>query len=306
VIFPYDMTLIKARSEDFSSVNGFYMTKRKLKQGGLIIRQELRQELKQELKQETRGLNMRTIALVNQKGGVGKTTSVINTGAGLRKLGKKVLLIDLDPHAHLTYSLGIEAHKLDKAIYELLTGQATIEDIIIDRDGVKVIPSTIDLSGAEVELSSLPGREFLLKEVLSNIKGFDYILIDCPPSLGLLTLNALTTAQEVYIPLQTEFLALQGLSKLLETVEVVKKRLNHSLEITGIIATRFDGRKNLNKEVVKKIKDYFGKKLFKTIIRDNVSIAEVPSFGKTICDYKPKSHGAEDYLNPSREIIKRG
>lgn len=249
---------------------------------------------------------MKTIALVNQKGGVGKTTSVINIGAGLNSLGKRVLLIDLDPQAHLTYSLGIQANELEGAIYELLIGEATIEEILIDRDGVKVIPSTLTLSGAEIELSGLPGREFLLKEVLSKVRGYDYILIDCPPSLGLLTLNALTTAQEVYIPLQTEFLALQGLSKLLETVEVVKKRLNSNIEITGIIATRFDKRKNLNKEVVEKLKGYFGNKLFKTLIRDNISIAESPSFGKTIYEYKPRSYGAEDYLNLSKEIIERG
>lgn len=248
---------------------------------------------------------MRIIALVNQKGGVGKTTSVINTGAGLRKLGKNVLLIDLDPQSHLTYSLGIETHKLERAIYDLLLGKVTIEEIVIDRDRLKIIPSTLDLSSAEIELSTQPGREFLLKEALNKTQGFDYILIDCPPSLGILTLNALTTAQEVFIPLQTEFLALQGLSKLLETIEVVKKRLNSNLEITGIIATRFDRRKNLNREVVEKIKEYFGNKMFKTLIRDNISLAEAPSFGKTIFEYKPRSYGAEDYLNLSKEIIKR-
>jgi len=157
-----------------------------------------------------------------------------------------------------------------------------------------------------MELSSLPGREFLLREVLSGTKGYDYILIDCPPSLGLLTLNALTTAQEVYIPLQTEFLALQGLSKLLETVDVVKKRLNNCVEVTGIIATRYDRRKNLNREVVSKIKEYFGSKVFNTIIRENISIAEAPSYGKSIYDYKDNSYGAEDYLNLCREIVKRG
>lgn len=248
---------------------------------------------------------MKTIALVNQKGGVGKTTSVINIGAGLHRLGKKILLVDLDPQAHLTYSLGIESHKLEGAIYELLTGEATIEEVLIDRGGLKVIPSTLSLSGAEIELAAQAGREYLLKEVIDKVGGFDYILIDCPPSLGILTLNALTTAQEVYIPLQTEFLALQGLSKLLETVEIVKKRLNSNLEITGIIATRFDRRKNLNREVVEKIKNYFGNKLFKTLIRDNISLAEAPSFGKTIYEYKPRSYGTEDYLNLSKEILKR-
>ncbi len=259
------------------------------------------------------------IALINQKGGVGKTTSVINIGAGLTMLAKQVLLIDLDPQAHLTYSLGIQAHELDKTIYEVLKNEATVKEVIIERNCsfvgnapegtgkycLSVIPSTLDLSGAEIELSGVAGREFLLKEALNKLRGFDYVLIDCPPSLGLLTLNALTTAQEVYIPLQTEFLALQGMSKLLQTVEIVKKRLNKGLEITGIIGTRFDGRKKLNKEIAEKIKKYFGNKVFNTLIRDNIALAEAPSFGKTIYEYKPDSYGAEDYIKLCREIIER-
>ena len=249
---------------------------------------------------------MRIIAIANQKGGVGKTTSTINIGAGLNQLGKKVLLIDLDPQAHLTYSTGIAAHELTRTIYQVLKGEATVEDIILDRNGVKLIPSTLDLSGAEIELSGMPGREFLLNEGINRPKGFDFILIDCPPSLGLLTLNAFTTSKEIYIPLQMEFLALQGMGKLLQTVEVVKKRLNKDLAITGVIGTRFDGRKTLNREVEEKIKAHFGDKVFKTFIRENISLAEAPSFGKTIFEYKPDSHGAEDYLALCREIIERG
>lgn len=216
------------------------------------------------------------------------------------------MLIDLDPQAHLTYSLGIKAHELDKTVYELLKGEIPFKEILIDRGGIKVIPSSLDLSGAEIELSGITGREILLREALSRLKGFDYILIDCPPSLGLLTLNALTTAQEVYIPLQTEFLALQGLSKLLQTVDTVKKRLNKSLEITGVIGTRFDGRKRLNREIVERIRNYFKGKVFKTLIRDNISLAEAPGFGKTIYEYKPNSYGAEDYLSLCKEILRRG
>ena len=248
---------------------------------------------------------MRTIALINQKGGVGKTTSAINIGAGLSQLGKRILLIDLDPQAHLTYSLGIQAHELERTVYEILQGEATVKETMVSRGELSVIPSTLNLSGAEVELSGVAGREFLLQEAINGVKGFDYVLLDCPPSLGLLTLNALTTAGEVYIPLQTEFLALQGMSKLLETVEVVKKRLNKSLEISGIIATRYDQRKNLNREVVEKIREHFGDKLFKTLVRDNVALAEAPSFGKTIFEYKPDSYGAEDYLTLSKEILTR-
>ncbi|MEA1939109.1 MAG: ParA family protein [Candidatus Caldatribacteriota bacterium] len=249
---------------------------------------------------------MKIIALINQKGGVGKTTCAINIGAGLNKLNKRVLLIDLDPQAHLTYSLGIPAHEQKNTVYELLKNKIKAKKTIINRNGIDLIPSSLNLSGAEIEFSGIAGREFLLRESLEGIKKYDYVLIDCPPSLGLLTLNALTTAQEIYIPLQTEFLALQGMSKLLETINIVKKRLNKNIEIAGIIATRFDHRKNLNKEVVEKIENYFGNRLFNTFIRDNVSLAEAPSFGQTIFEYKSNSYGSKDYLSLCKEIVKRG
>src|SRR5665648_1031892 len=252
------------------------------------------------------GRYMQIIALINQKGGVGKTTCAVNIGAGLNKLKKHVLLIDLDPQAHLTYSLGIPAHELKNTVYELLKGTVSLKETIIERDGLSLVPSSLNLSGAEIEFSGVAGREFLLKETLDGLNKFDYVFIDCPPSLGLLTLNALTTAQKVYIPLQTEFLALQGMTKLLETITIVKKRLNKNIEIAGIIATRFDCRKNLNREVVEKIKEYFGDKLFSTFIRDNISLAEAPSFGKSIFEYKSNSYGAKDYLDLCKEIIKRG
>lgn len=247
------------------------------------------------------------IALINQKGGVGKTTSTVNIGAGLTKLGKKVLLVDLDPQAHLTYSLGIEAHELENTVYELLKGEAQFKQVLVDRDGLHIIPASLDLSGAEIELSGIPGRELLLKEALETTTNYDFILLDCAPSLGLLTVNALTTAQEVYIPLHTEFLPLQGMSKLLQTVDIVKKRLNRKIQVTGIIATRYDGRKNLHKEVIEKVRSFqdFDKKLFKTFIRENIAIAEAPSFGKTIFEHKPDSNGSEDYLSLCREILNR-
>jgi chromosome partitioning protein len=193
---------------------------------------------------------MQIIALINQKGGVGKITCAINIGAGLNKLKKRVLLIDLDQQTYLTYSLGIPAHELKNTVYELLKGTVSLKETIINRNGLSLVPSSLNLSGAEIEFSGLAGREFLLRETIEGLIKFDYVFIECPPSLGLLTLNALTTAQKVYIPLQTEFLALQGMTKLLETIKIVKKRLNKDLEITGIIAMRFDNRKNFNREVV--------------------------------------------------------
>lgn len=247
---------------------------------------------------------MQKIAIVNQKGGVGKTTSVNNIGAGLVSFGKKVMLIDLDAQSNLTYSLGLDA---EMTIYDVLKGDVGIQDIIIEKGALHIIPASLTLSGAEIELSSIAGREFLLSEALADIqKNYDYILIDCPPSLSLLTLNALTTANEVYIPIQTEFLALKGVSMLIDTIEVIKKRLNKKLEITGIIGTRYNKHINLNNEVLAKIKEHFETKLFKTLIRENVALAEAPSHKQNIFEYKSNSNGAEDYLNLCKEIIKRG
>ncbi len=248
---------------------------------------------------------MPTIALINQKGGVGKTTSTINLGAGLAMLRKSVLLVDLDPQAHLTYGLGIPAHELEYTVYEVLKGEVTAQEAIVRRDRIEVLPSSLSLSAAEVELSGMAGREFLLKEALAGLPTRDFVLLDCPPSLGLLTLNALTAAQEVFIPLQAEFLALQGMSKLIDTVNVVKRRLNPDLTISGIIGTQFDARKNLNREVVEKIREYFADKLFETLIHDNVSLAEAPSYGQTIFEYRPDCRGAQDYLALSREAAAR-
>lgn len=247
----------------------------------------------------------RIIALVNQKGGVGKTTSTINIGAALAKAGKRVLLVDLDPQGNLTVSLGIMAHELEATLYEVLTGAFTAVQATIKKN-YDVIPADIRLSGAELELSSQPGREMILKEALQPIQAnYDYILIDCPPSLGLITLNGLTAAQEIFIPLQAEFLALNGMAQLLKTIGAVQKRLNPQLNISGIITTLYDSRKNLNKEVLEKIQEYFPEKAFKSLIRDNVALAEAPSFGKDIFEYRPDSNGAEDYKNLSSEIIKQ-
>lgn len=246
---------------------------------------------------------MKTIAFTNQKGGVGKTTSTINVGAGLSRDGFEVLLVDLDPQANLTYSLRLSSNRLENSIYNVLKGEVEADDAIISHNGFDIMPSSIDLSGAEMEFANEPAREMMLKNKLSTLsKDYDYILIDCPPNLGLLTLNAFTAVKEIFIVLQSEYLALHGLSKLMDVIQVVKERLNPDIEISGIICTLFDGRKNLNNEVVDHIKDYFGDKVFDTIIRDNVALAEAPSHHKTIFEYAPESHGAKDYKALAQEI----
>lgn len=243
------------------------------------------------------------ISMLNHKGGVGKTTSAINIGAGMVELGKRVLLIDLDPQANLTVSLGVPRQRY--TIYEALRGESELVPYTV-KDGLDIVISTLDLSGAEMELINEAGREFILRELFEPIKeDYDYIIIDCPPSLGLLTLNALTSSDYVIIPLQTEFLALQGLAKIKQVIDKVRFRLNKKLEIAGVIATMYDSRKVLNRDVVETIRKYFGEKVFDTLIRDNVALAEAPAQRKDIFEYSPKSPGAEDYLNLCKEILQR-
>ncbi len=245
----------------------------------------------------------KVISLLNHKGGVGKTTCVINIGAGLARMGRKVLLVDLDPQANLTLSLGIPRQPI--TIYECMRGEAELEPYH-HKDNLDVIMSTLDLSGAELELINEAGREYILRELFEPVREeYDYIIIDCPPSLGLLTLNALAASDYVYIPLQTEFLALQGLAKIKQVIDKVKFRLNRNLEIGGVIGTMYDSRKILNRDVVETIKKYFGDKVFDTLIRDNVALAEAPSQRKDIFEYSPNSLGAEDYENLCKEIIQR-
>ena len=252
---------------------------------------------------------MRSIALPNQKGGVGKTTTTANLGACLAMLGKKVLVIDMDPQANLSVHLGIDIHKLKYSIYNIITGDSKPEDVILNTkiQGLDIIPSNIDLSGAEIELVGVVGRETVLREYLGNVLDrYDYVLIDCPPSLGLLTLNVLTLAREIFIPLQTEFFALQGVSKLLDTHEVVRKRLNKNLEITGIIFCMYTSRTRLCKEVIEKVKEHFAKdQVFDTVIRKNVKLSESPSHGKPIISYAPGSHGSEDYMSLAKEVVQQ-
>jgi len=245
----------------------------------------------------------KVISISNHKGGVGKTTSAINIGAGLNKLGKKILLIDLDPQANLSQSLGLINEPIN--IYGALRGEYKLQPIEILK-GLDVIPSTLDLSGAEVELSSEAGREYILKDLIEPLRAsYDFIIIDSPPSLGLLTINSFTASDEILIPLQAQYLALQGLTKLIEVVDKIKQRLNKGLKVGGVFITQYDSRKVLNRDVVETIQAHFKDEVFKTKVRDNIALAEAPSQGLDIFRYSPKSYGAEDYLALSKEVLKR-
>lgn len=251
---------------------------------------------------------MRKIAIINQKGGSGKTTTVVNTGVYLAKKHKKVLLVDLDPQSHTTIHLGFEPNSIKTSIYDVLVNNDSVEKAIVETEynDLFLLPAKIELASAEIEIVNVVGREILLRDALKKYaKKFDYVLIDCPPSVGLLTLNGLTTANEVFIPIQAEFFALEGLTKLMQTIDIVRKRINRKLEITGVIITMYDQRKNICKDVSEKVRNHFGKKVFNTAIRENVRLAEAPSFGKAIIDFSPSSHGAEDYKNLVAEILKQ-
>ena len=249
--------------------------------------------------------NPKIICFSNHKGGVSKTCSAVNIGAGLSNLGKHCLLIDLDPQANLSISLGIKDPS--HTVYGSLKGEHGLDKAIFKvSEKFHVVPSHLDLSGAEIELSSEAGREVILKELIDTLKhNYDFILLDCPPSLGLLTINALTASDEVYIPLQAQFLAFQGLAKLIEVIEKIKRRLNKNLKVGGVLITQYDNRKVLNRDVAETIEAHFKDVLFKTKIRDNVALAEAPSTGMDIFRYNSKSNGASDYLSVCREIVER-
>ncbi len=249
------------------------------------------------------------IAITNQKGGVGKTTTTINLGAYLALLNKKVLIIDTDPQGNATSGLGLDKNSLDLSIYDLLINNAPVQDVVVPTKvtNLFLIPAHISLAGAEVELVSALSRETKLKGPLTIIKDqFDYILIDCPPSLGLLTLNALTAASEVLIPIQCEFFALEGLTQLTQTIQLVQRHLNPNLDILGFLLTMFDARTKLSAQVVSELRSYGKEKVFKTLIPRNVRLSEAPSYGEPISLYSPNSRGAEVYLKLAKEVIDLG
>lgn len=247
------------------------------------------------------------IAITNQKGGVGKTTTSVNLSACIAKLGKKVLLIDMDPQGNASSGLGIDKDNLELCIYDVLINGMTMNDVIVPTalKKLKIAPASIDLAGAGVELVNLPKREYILKKALKEVKDdYDFIFIDCPPSLDLLTLNAMTAADGVLIPIQSEFYALEGVSQLINTVNLVKKSLNEKLEVEGVLLTMFDGRTNLSIQVADEVKKFFTTKVYKTIIPRNVRLSEAPSYGEPIIIYDPKSKGAEVYMKLAKEVIK--
>lgn len=249
----------------------------------------------------------RIIAISNQKGGVGKTTTAVNLATAMAAVDKKVLILDLDPQGNASTSLGLPTKSRKHTSYQLLMGQVSVADAVTPSHvpGLDVIPSGVDLAGAELELVDMDRREFRLKDALTGLQGYDFVLIDCPPSLGLLTLNALVAAHSVMVPLQVEFLALEGVSHLTKTIERVRKTFNPDLEIQGIVLTMVDKRNNLSDLVSSDVRNYFGTKVYQTEIPRNVRVSEAPSHGKPVLLYDLKSRGAQAYIHLAGEVLKR-
>lgn len=251
----------------------------------------------------------RIIAVANQKGGVGKTTTAINLSACLAEVGQKVLTIDLDPQGNTTSGLGVDKEKVEDSVYELILGECKIDTCIIETEieNQYLIPSNVNLAGAEIELIDIEGKEYILKKEVDKVaKNYDFVIIDCPPSLNMLTVNALTTADTVLVPIKCEYYALEGLSQLIRTIDLVKTRLNADLEIEGVVFTMYDARTNLSLQVVENVKGYLKQNIYKTIIPRNVRLAEAPSHGMPINLYDKRSSGAESYRLLAQEVLHRG
>ena len=251
----------------------------------------------------------RIIAVANQKGGVGKTTTAINLSSCLASLGKKVLAIDMDPQGNMTSGLGIDKNEVKYTVYDLILGQVDIKKVICKNalENLDILPTNIDLSAAEIELIGVEEKEFIIRKEVDKVKkNYDFIVIDCPPSLSMLTINAMTTADSVLVPIQCEYYALEGLSQLIHTIDLVKERLNPELKIEGVVFTMYDARTNLSLQVVENVKDNLQQTIYKTIIPRNIRLAEAPSHGLPINLYDPKSSGAESYMLLAEEVINKG
>ena len=251
----------------------------------------------------------RIIAVANQKSGVGKTTTAINLSSCLAAKGQKVLAIDMDPQGNMTSGLGVEKDNVENTVYDLIIGKAGIEDVLCREviENLDVLPTNIDLSAAEIEMIGVENKEYILKGEVAKIrKSYDYVIIDCPPSLNMLTINAMTTADSVLVPIQCEYYALEGLSQLIHTIELVQERLNENLKMEGVVFTMYDARTNLSLQVVENVKDNLEQTIYKTIIPRNIRLAEAPSYGMPINLYDPKSSGAESYMLLADEVIHKG
>ncbi|MGY3743075.1 ParA family protein [Leuconostoc inhae] len=246
------------------------------------------------------------IALANQKGGVGKTTTSVNLGAALAQAGKRVLLVDIDAQGNATSGSGVDKSELERDSYDVIVDLVPIREVIVPTDNYDLVPATIQLSGAEIELAGQEKREYRLKKALSEVNDdYDFILIDNPPALGLLTVNAFTASDAILIPVQTEFYALEGLGQLLNTIELVRQQFNAELDISGILLTMYDGRTNLAKQVSEEVRNYFGDKVYTTVIPRSVRLSEAPSYGQAIIDFDPRSIGSQVYSELAQEVLKQ-